>query len=102
MAPSTARAEDIVGSILVALIVGTVLGWSGFSVKPRGILDWGLVVAIATAYVLLANWGVSRLRRTNFFSRTNSGVRVAVVVPILSLLLLLTAYLIRYVVETGA
>jgi len=91
-----------VGSILVALIVGTVLSSSGFSVKPRGILDWGYVVAIAGTYVLLANWGVSRLRRTNYFSSTNSGVRVAVTVPILSLLLLLAANLTRYVLETGA
>ena len=85
----------------MAFIVVAVLRYSGYSVKPHGILEWGFIVAIATAYVLLANWCVSRLRRAHFFSRTNSGVRVAVVVTILSVLLLLTTYLIRYVLETG-
>ena len=100
MAPSTARVEDTVGSVLVALIVGPVLLHSDYSVRPRGIFDWGLILAFGVTYVLLANWGVRRLRRTNYFSRTNSGVRAAMVVPILSLLLLLTAYLIRYALET--
>jgi len=76
----------------VGLIAGYALIWSGYIVRPRGLLDWGLVLGVGAIYILLANWLVRQLRRSSLFSRMRWYGRLALTVPILSLMLLLTAY----------
>jgi hypothetical protein len=100
MAFSTTRTEDTVSSMFVALIAGTVAVRTNLFLAPQGALGWGLTLAFVTAYVLFANWGLGRLRRTGFFSRLNVWVRFAIVVPTLSLLLLLTVVLAQIALGT--
>jgi len=99
MAVSTSRAEETATAVLVVLVVACIFRWSDYSVRPRGVIDWALIVGIGASYWLFAKWGESRLRQASFYSRQHPGVRIALAVPILSSLLLLTAYLIRLALE---
>jgi len=99
MAPTSTVTEDTASSILVGLIVGSIVLWSGNSVWPSGLLDWFIVLALGATYILLAHGVVQRLRKVALFSRAPWYARLALIVLILGAFLLLTLWVIQYVLE---
>jgi hypothetical protein len=95
MASRSSRSEAILAVLLaLALAVGMLL-WLYHPVVPRSLLGWVILIAIGIpTWFLLESLG-ARVLSARVFSNLGRPARIALAIPVLVVLLILAAYVIR-------
>ena len=95
MAFRSSRADAVVAVLLaVALAVGVLL-WLYYPVVPRSVLGWVLLFVVGLPTWFLLEWLGGRVISARVFSRMGRAARIALAVPVLILLLIFAAYILR-------
>jgi hypothetical protein len=95
MAFRSPKSDPIIAAFLAAALgLGTLL-WMYYPTIPRSVLGWLLLIVIGIPTWILLEWLGERVLAAHFFSRVGRATRIALAVPLLILLLIIAAYLIR-------
>jgi hypothetical protein len=89
------RADLVLATILLLPLLLAGLLWMYYPVVPKTVVGWLLLVIIGIPTWLLLEWMGDRVLGARFFSRLGRAARIALAVPVVILLLIVAAYIIR-------
>ena len=95
MAFRSPRGDAVLATLLAAALVVAMVLWLYYPVIPRGVLGWVLLLVIGIPTWFLFEWLGGRILEAQFFSRMGRAARIALAIPVLSLFLIIAAYIIH-------
>jgi hypothetical protein len=88
------RSGLLAAVLLAILLLGCILLWLYYPVRPRSAVGWILMFAIGVPTLAFSEWLAEAVLGAKIFRRLSSGARIALGVPVFLALLIVIAVII--------